>query len=394
MAGNSFGQVFRVTTFGESHGTGVGVAIDGCPSRISLSPDDFAAEMARRKPGRRFSDTPRREEDEVEILSGVFEGLTTGAPITLFIRNRDANSKPYTVLRRLFRPGHADYTYFRKYGHFDFRGGGRYSARETAARVAAGVVAQKVLDPLGVKTRARTLQLGKIRAQNVDSNCASKNLFGCPDPTAAEKMEAALQKSKEEGNSLGGIVEVIASGCPAGWGEPVFDKLDADLAKALMSVGTVKGVEIGAGFEAARLSGLENNDSVKPDGFGSNKAGGILGGISNGDEIVLRAAVKPIPSIFLEQETIDRGGLPTRIKCNGRFDVCAIPRILPVLEAMAKIVLADHYLRSRTADLPESRAFEVPYAGEASNDPPRGGLKDINPCPPLRDSLQRGSKEQ
>lgn len=393
MAGNSFGQVFKVTTFGESHGTGVGAAIDGCPSRISLSPDDFAAEMARRKPGSRSSDTPRREEDEIEILSGVFEGLTTGAPITLFIRNRDVNSKPYTPLRRLFRPGHADYTYFRKYGHFDFRGGGRYSARETAARVAAGVVAQKVLDPLGVKTRARTLQIGTIRAQDVDLNPVPRNRLGCPDPLAAEKMEAALQKAKEEGNSLGGIVEIIVSGCPAGFGEPVFDKLDADLAKALMSVGTVKGVEIGAGLDAAGLSGLENNDPLNPDGFGSNKAGGILGGISNGDEIVLRAAVKPIPSIFLEQETIDRGGLPTRIKCDGRFDVCAIPRILPVLEAMAKIVLADHFLRSRAANLPANSDLLAQYSGKQSNELPSGKSRNINPCPPLADSMQRGSKE-
>ncbi|MBL7213629.1 MAG: chorismate synthase [Desulfobacteraceae bacterium] len=348
MAGNSFGEIFRVTTFGESHGEGVGVVIDGCPSRIDLQQEDFVWHMERRRPGRHRLDTPRREVDQVEIQSGVFEGLTTGAPITLYIRNRDADSRPYEILRRLFRPGHADYTYFRKYGHFDFRGGGRYSARETAARVAAGVVAGKILEPVGIQVMAYTLELGGIRAKKINLGFVEKNPLFCPDPTAVESMEEVMSKAKKEGDSLGGVSEILVTGCPAGFGEPVFDKLDADLAKAAMSVGTVKGVEIGAGFEAARLKGSENNDPITPDGFVSNRAGGILGGISNGDEIIVRAAIKAIPSINREQDTVDREKYPARLKLTGRFDTSAIPRIIPVLEAMVKIVLADHYLRSKT----------------------------------------------
>lgn len=347
MAGNSFGDLFRITTFGESHGPGVGVVIDGCPPRISLSSEDFVSDMARRRPGRHAIDTPRNETDQVEILSGLFEGLTTGAPITLFIRNRDANSKPYEVLRQLFRPGHADYTYFKKYGHFDFRGGGRASARETAARVAAGVVARKILAPPRISIRAYTLELGGVRAGQIDFDQIEKNACYCPDREAAQQMEEALLRARQDNDSLGGIVEVRVNGCPAGLGEPVFDKLDADLAKAAMSVGAVKGVEIGAGFEAARLRGVENNDPITPEGFKTNRSGGILGGISNGDEIVMRAAVKPIPSIGQEQTTVDRKGQPAKLKLSGRFDISAVPRIVPVLEAMVRIVLADHYLRTK-----------------------------------------------
>jgi len=350
MAGNSFGEAFRVTTFGESHGDGVGVVIDGCPSRITLSPDDFVHEMARRRPGKTTFDTPRKEEDKVEILSGVFEGLTTGAPVTLFIRNQDADSRPYEVLRHLFRPGHADYTYFKKYGHFDHRGGGRYSARETAARVAAGVVCGKILEPLDVKVMAYTIELGGIRVGKTDLDFVGKNLLCCPDPVATEQMKEVMSRARKEGDSLGGIAEVRISNCPAGLGEPVFDKLDADLAKAVMSIGSVKGVEIGSGFEAARSKGSENNDPITPDGFSSNKAGGILGGISNGSDIIVRAAVKPIPSIRLEQDTVDREARAAKLKFDGRFDVAAIPRIIPVLEAMVKIVLVDHYLRAKRTE--------------------------------------------
>jgi chorismate synthase len=347
MAGNSFGEIFRVTTFGESHGEGVGVIIDGCPPRINLSTEDFAQDMARRRPGARSLSTPRKEEDRVEILSGVYQGATTGAPISLFIRNRDADSRPYEILRRLFRPGHADYTYFKKYGHFDFRGGGRYSARETAARVAAGVVAGKILEPLGMKVTAYTIELGGIRAKSIDLDSVEKSSLYCPDPKATEKMEEILARARKEGDSIGGIAEVRVTGCPAGLGEPVFDKLDADLAKAVMSVGTVKGVEIGAGFEAAKFKGSENNDPITPQGFGSNRAGGILGGISSGEEIVLRAAMKPIPSIGREQNTVDREGQASKLKFGGRHDISSIPRIIPVLEAMVRIVLADHYLRTK-----------------------------------------------
>ena len=282
----------------------------------------------------------------MEILSGVYQDMTTGTPISLFIRNRDADSKPYEILRQLFRPGHADFTYFKKYGHFDFRGGGRYSARETAARVAAGVVARKILEPLGIKVVAYTIELGGIKATTMDLDYVEKSPLYCPDPKATKKMEEALSRAKKEGDSVGGIVEVRVTGCPAGLGEPVFDKLDADLAKAVMSVGTVKGVEIGAGFEAARFKGSENNDPMTGEGFASNRAGGILGGISSGEEIVLRAAMKPIPSISQEQNTVDRKGQPSKLKLGGRHDIASIPRIIPVLEAMVRLVLADHYLRT------------------------------------------------
>lgn len=347
MPGNSFGKLFTVTTFGESHGDGVGVIIDGCPPGISLTREDFVRDMARRRPGTSPIASPRQEADQGEILSGVFEGMTTGAPVTLFIRNQDADSRPYEFLRQLFRPGHADYTYFKKYGHFDFRGGGRYSARETAARVAAGVVAGKILEPLGVRVVAYTLELGGVKAKNIDLGLIEKSPFFCPDLVASKKMEETASNARKEEDSLGGIVEILVTGCPAGLGEPVFDKLDADLAKAIMSVGTVKGIEIGAGFEAARLRGSENNDPITPGGFSSNRSGGILGGISNGGEIVLRAAVKPIPSISQEQDTVDRQGQPSKLKFTGRHDIASIPRIVPVLEAMVKIVLVDHYLRAK-----------------------------------------------
>ena len=348
MPGNSFGNIFRITTFGESHGHGIGVVIDGCPPKISLSTDDFARDMARRRPGGHAFSTPRKEEDQVEILSGVFEDMTTGTPITIFIRNKDADSRPYEVIRRLFRPGHADYTYHKKYGHFDFRGGGRASARETAARVAAGVVAGKILETSGIKVAAYTVELGGIKAEDINFSLMDEGPFYCPDPVASKQMEEAASRAKKEGDSLGGIVEVRVTGCPAGLGEPVFDKLDADLAKAIMSVGAVKGVEIGAGFNAAGLNGSENNDPITQDGFSSNRSGGILGGISNGEEIVLRAAVKPIPSISREQDTVDREGRSAKLNLGGRHDMSAIPRIIPVLEAMVRIVLADHKLRLKT----------------------------------------------
>lgn len=345
MAGNTIGELFRVTTFGESHGRAVGTVIDGCPSGVLLSEADFTLEMERRRPGSRTLDTPRKEMDRVEILSGVFEGKTTGGPVTLLIMNQDVDSRPYEILRSLYRPGHADFTYEKKYGHIDHRGGGRSSARETAARVAAGAVARKILAPQGIELVGFTLELGGIRALNMDVTKISSNPFSCPDPTVVDQMAQAIEAAGEAGDSVGGVVELRVEGCPIGLGEPVFDKLDADLAKAVMSVGTVKGIEIGRGFEAARLRGSENNDPIVPGGFKSNNAGGILGGISNGDEIILRAAVKPIPSIHRKQETIDRKGRPAVIHLAGRYDICAIPRIIPVLEAMVAIVLADHLLR-------------------------------------------------
>ena len=347
MAGNSFGQAFRITTFGESHGKALGAVIDGCPSGICLEAADFEREMKRRRPGRSSFETPRSEEDRVKIVSGVFEGRTTGTPLTLLIVNQDVKSKPYGVLKDLFRPGHADYTYFKKFGHLDYRGGGRSSARETAARVACGVVARKVLAPLGIRIIGHTLELGGIRAQRMDSGVIQQNSLYCADSNVVEAMLLALDRAREDGDSLGGVVEVRVTGCPAGLGEPVFDKLDAELARAIMSVGAVKGVEVGAGFEAARLKGSENNDPIRSTGFSSNRAGGILGGISNGDDLLLRAAVKPIPSIMKPQETIDRQGSDATLELTGRFDVTAVARIVPVLEAMVALVLADHYLRAR-----------------------------------------------
>jgi len=347
MAGNSFGQIFKITTFGESHGKALGAVIDGCPSGIPLEAADFMKEMERRRPGRSSFETPRSEEDLVEILSGVFEGRTTGTPLTLLVANRDVKSKPYGILKELFRPGHADYTYYKKFGHLDYRGGGRSSARETAARVACGVVARKVLEPLGIYILGYTIEVGGIRTQRMDRSVIDQNSLYCGDSEAVEPMLAALEKARLEGDSLGGVVEVRVTGCPAGLGEPVFDKLDAELAKAVMSVGAVKGVEVGAGFEAARLSGSENNDPIRSTGFSSNRSGGILGGISNGDDLLLRAAIKPIPSILKPQETIDRKGKNATLELTGRFDVTAVARIVPVVEAMVALVLADHYLRAR-----------------------------------------------
>lgn len=345
MAGNTIGTAFRVTTFGESHGAALGVVIDGCPPGISISEDDFLCDMARRRPGNRVSDTARCEEDKVVIISGLFEGMSTGTPLTLLIENRDADSSSYGILRDLFRPGHADLTYFKKYGHFDFRGGGRYSARETAARVAAGVVAGKILEPKGITVKAYTIEIAGHKALKRDMQWASSDPLGCPDPDASRLMLDAIGEARRDGDSVGGIAELVVKGCPAGLGEPVFDKLDADIGKALLSVGTVKGVEFGAGFDAARLKGSQNNDPIVAEGFSSNRAGGILGGISNGDDIVVRTALKPIPSIYKEQDTVNRSGAPTKIRLKGRYDVCALPRALPVLEAMVKIVLCDHIMR-------------------------------------------------
>jgi chorismate synthase len=347
MAGNTFGRVFRVTTWGESHGPATGAVIDGCPPRLPLSAADIDQELARRRPGVQAHATSRKEPDKVEILSGVFEGLTTGTPISLLIYNRDVRSEDYAELREIFRPGHGDITYQAKYGIRDHRGGGRASARETAARVAAGAVAQKVLDQEKIKILAYTLELGGIRANKVEEMTIWDNPFFCPDPEVVAAMDRRVQEVKRQGDSLGGVVEVRVRNCPAGLGEPVFDKLDAALAHAAMSVGAVKGVEIGAGFAAARMLGSEHNDPILPSGFASNHAGGILAGISNGDEIVIRAAVKPIPSISLEQQTIDAAGQPRTLKVKGRHDISAIPRIVPVLAAMVRLTLADFLLRQR-----------------------------------------------
>ncbi len=345
MPGNSFGKLFRITTFGESHGKALGVVIDGCPPGLDLNEEDIQRELEKRRPGKGVGESPRKEPDQVIILSGVFEGKTTGTPVTLLIYNKDARPGAYEPLKDLFRPGHGDCTYLWKYGLRDWRGGGRASGRETVARVAAGAVAQKVLEKWKIEVLAYTVALGGVRAEKRDLSAIFKNRFFCPDEEAAEKMEERIREVRARGDSVGGVVEVLARGVPAGLGEPVFDKLDADLAKALMSIGAVKGVEIGAGFEAAERLGSENNDEITPEGFRSNNAGGILAGISNGDNIVCRVAVKPIPSISKEQETITVDGKPSKIKVGGRHDASAIPRIVPVCQAMVRLVLADHLLR-------------------------------------------------
>jgi len=343
MAGNSFGRLFRITTWGESHGPALGVTIDGCPPRIPLGEADIQADLDRRRPGRRYT-TTRQEPDRVEILSGVFEGLTTGTPISLMIRNQDVRSRDYSNLAELYRPGHADRTYEQKYGIRDWRGGGRASARETAARVAAGAVARKFLELYDVRVKAYTLALGDVHCRRCDLDEVERNPFYCPDPDSALAMAEHVQQVHRAGDSLGGIVETRVSNCPPGLGEPVFDKLDARLAYALMSIGAVKGVEIGAGFAAAALRGSTNNDPLTPDGYAANNAGGILGGLSSGMDIVVRVAVKPIPSIAIAQQTIDREGRPATIEIHGRHDIAAIPRIVPVCEAMVLLVLADFML--------------------------------------------------
>jgi chorismate synthase len=357
MSHNTFGHIFRVTTWGESHGPAIGCVIDGCPPGIPLQAVDIQADLDRRRPGQSRYTTQRREPDEVEIMSGVFTDdagrqVTTGAPIGLLIRNVDQRSKDYGDIKDKFRPGHADYTYLAKYGIRDYRGGGRSSARETAMRVAAGAVARKVLD--GVRVRGALVQMGphSIDRSRWDWDEVGSNPFFCPDHQSVQGWAAFLDGVRKAGSSTGAIVEVVAEGVPAGWGAPIYGKLDQDLASALMSINAVKGVEIGAGMAAASLSGEENADEMRigPDGkpvFLSNNAGGILGGISTGQPIVCRFAVKPTSSILSPRRTVDRNGQETEISTKGRHDPCVGIRAVPVGEAMVALVLADHYLRHR-----------------------------------------------
>ena len=351
MGGNSFGRLFRITTWGESHGEALGVVIDGCPPQIELSEEDIQKEMEGRRPGQYMGSSPRKERDKVEILSGTFEGKTTGTPISLLIRNEDVDSGPYEEWKEVFRPGQADFTYQAKYGIRDYRGGGRASARETVGRVAAGAVAKKILQKEKVEIIGYTIELGGVRAEKVDYEEIEQNALRCPDRAAATAMGKKIEEVRTQGDSLGGIVEILIRGCPTGLGEPVFDKLEADLAKALMSIGAVRGVEVGAGFRVARMLGSQCNDPIGPMGFEKNDAGGILGGISSGADIVLRVAVKPIPSISMGQRTVDRAMRPISLKIKGRHDVSAIPRINSVCEAMVAIVLVDHLLRQKALNL-------------------------------------------
>ena len=344
---NTFGHLFRVTTFGESHGPAVGAVVDGVPPGIRLSTEDIARDLRRRRPGQSGIVTPRKESDEPEILSGVFEGVTTGTPIAIVVWNRGQRSSDYFPLRDVFRPGHADFTYEKKYGIRDWRGSGRASGRETVGRVAAGAVARRFLESYGIDVEAAVVRVGSVRAEKWVEGAADGNPVRTCDPSAAEAMIALIEKAREEKDSVGGIVEARARNVPAGLGDPVFGKLDGELARAVMSIGAVKGVEIGEGFGVVELKGSENNDPLSPDGFESNRAGGILGGISNGETVVLRAAVKPTSSIGRSQKTITRDGRPTEISIEGRHDPCICPRIVPVLEAMVSLVLADGLLRQR-----------------------------------------------
>jgi chorismate synthase len=358
MGGSTFGEVFRITTFGESHGMAVGVVVDGCSAGLELTEAEIQGEMDRRRPGQSRLTTSRSEEDRVSILSGVFEGKTTGSPIAMIVHNKDHDSSAYEAIKDLPRPNHADFTYFTKYGLRDWRGGGRSSGRETVGRVAAGAVAKKLLEREGVAVLGHTVEVASIKASaasfdDIRAN-TGKNPVRCADPDSAKKMEEAILAAKREGDSVGGVVEVVALNVPDGLGEPVFDKLDADIAKAMMSIGAVKGVEIGAGFEVTNRRGSENNDEfIIQNGkvaTATNNSGGIQGGISNGMPIIIRAAIKPTSSIAKKQRTVDLSTMKeTTIKVEGRHDPCIVPRVLPVCEAMVALVLADHLLRNRAS---------------------------------------------
>lgn len=345
MPGSSFGQAFRLTTFGESHGGAVGVVVDGVTPGLEISVDEVQKQLDRRKPGQSFVTTSRKEPDKVNLLSGVFQGKTTGTPLMMILYNSDADPSAYENIKDLYRPGHADYTYIQKYGLRDWRGSGRASGRETAGRVAAGAIARKLLQQRGVSLFAYTVKAGGIECENYDPEVIEQNPFRACDLDAAEKMREKAERLKEQEDSMGGVVECRISGVQPGLGEPVFDKLDAELAHGMLSIGAIKGIEFGAGFKVAEMSGSQHNDQMTAEGFATNNAGGIIGGISTGEEILFRVPVKPTSSIAREQRTVNRTGEETVIRTEGRHDACICPRIVPVVEAMACLVLEDHYKR-------------------------------------------------
>lgn len=352
MSGNTIGKLFTVTTFGESHGPALGAIIDGCPPGMELTEADLQIDLDRRKPGTSRHTTQRREADQVKILSGVFEGKTTGTPIGLLIENTDQRSKDYSKIAESFRPGHADYTYQQKYGLRDYRGGGRSSARETAMRVAAGAIAKKYLfEQHGILVRGYLSQLGPIKIEAFDWNEIANNPFFCPDAGKVAEMESYMDALRKEGESIGAKIEVIANNVPPGLGEPIFDRLDAELAYALMSINAVKGVEIGDGFDCVNTKGTQFRDEITPKGFLSNHAGGILGGISSGQDIVARIALKPTSSLRLPGRSINTRGEPIEVVTEGRHDPCVGIRATPIAEAMVAIVLMDHLLRHRAQNL-------------------------------------------
>jgi chorismate synthase len=348
MSGNTFGTLFAITSFGESHGPALGCVVDGCPPGMALTEADIQRDLDRRKPGQSRHTTQRREPDQVKILSGVFEGVTTGTPIALLIENVDQRSKDYTDIKDTFRPGHADYTYIQKYGLRDYRGGGRASARETAVRVAAGAIARKYLhERYGITIRGCMTQMGPIRAEKYDWNAVGDNPFFFPDPSKVPELEKFLDRLREEGDSIGARVSVEAAGVPPGWGEPAYGRIDADLAAAMMSINAVKGVEIGAGFASVEQRGSEHRDEITPQGFLSNNAGGMLGGITSGQDVVVHMALKPTSSIRVPGRSIDLDGKPVEVSTKGRHDPCVGIRAVPIAEAMLALVLMDHMLRHR-----------------------------------------------
>ncbi|MGH1538329.1 MAG: chorismate synthase [Gammaproteobacteria bacterium] len=364
MSGNSIGKLFNVSSFGESHGKAIGCIVDGCPPGLSLSEEDLQNDLERRRPGKSRHTTQRREPDQVEILSGTFEGKTTGAPIGLIIYNQDARSKDYSDIQNKFRPGHADYTYEKKYGLRDYRGGGRSSARETAMRVAAGAIARKYLkEKFGLSIQAYLSQLGDIEIEHKDWQVVETNPFFCADESKVSELENYMDDLRKQGDSVGARVNVVASGVPVGLGEPVFDRLDADIAHAIMSINAVKGVEIGAGFNSIAQKGSQHRDEITPQGFVSNHAGGTLGGISSGQDILASVAFKPTSSIRISGKSVDTQGNATEIITKGRHDPCVGIRGVPIVEAMLALVLMDHALRHRaqnsdvdcsTPDIPSS----------------------------------------
>ncbi len=364
MSGNSIGKLFTVSSFGESHGKAIGCIVDGCPPGLALSEKDLQNDLERRRPGRSRHTTQRREPDQVEILSGTFEGKTTGAPIGLIIYNQDARSKDYSEIMDKFRPGHADYTYLKKYGLRDYRGGGRSSARETAMRVAAGGIARKYLNEnYGIKIQAYLAQLGEMVIEHKDWAVVEDNPFFCPDETKVAELEVYMDDLRKQGDSVGARVNVVASGMPVGLGEPIFDRLDSDIAHAIVSINAVKGVEIGAGFNSVAQKGSQHRDEITPQGFVTNHAGGTLGGISSGQDILASVAFKPTSSIRIPGKTVDKAGKQTEIITKGRHDPCVGIRGVPIVEAMLALVLMDHVLRHRaqntdvttsTPDIPAS----------------------------------------
>ncbi|MBS1106117.1 MAG: aroC [Deltaproteobacteria bacterium] len=357
---SSFGQAFRITSFGESHGGGVGVVVDGCPPRLALSLEEIQRDLDRRRPGQSHLTTPRDEADRAEILSGVFEGHTLGTPIAILVRNQDARPQAYEHMKDVFRPSHADYTYEAKYGIRNWQGGGRASARETIGRVAAGAVARKLLaSQCGVEVLAWVSRVheieAKVDAASVTLARVEANAVRCPDPQAAAEMERRIDAARRRGDSLGGVVECVARGVPPGLGAPVFDKLEAELAKALMSLPASKGFEIGSGFAGTRLTGIEHNDPFVPGPDGrprtrSNRSGGVQGGITNGEDVVVRVAFKPTATVRLAQDTVDRDGKAVTLAAQGRHDPCVLPRAVPIVEAMVLLVLADQWLRQRAVE--------------------------------------------